>query len=583
MYEHAELDISEMYRILYKRKNTFIILFIIVFFTVAVVSFLIPATYRASAKLITQNEIGLYPADIMPRTADDKVFLNSQKEIMSSRFILTKALSAVKNRGLAGDVNYPDLKGSVSIDYLNDSNVLEARVDRKNEKEAMEFANAISSAFINYNVNVKKELVDKNLTILTRKTNALRADIENIETKLKDSNGKEQLSFYQSQVPYLVTGIAALNNKNISTESDIKRMQLELDKNNNIVNDANKKFIYPLSAHILGESSQASFVEPPWIEGLRKKISDKENEMEELLADYTEDYPEVQALHHQIASLDKTLESALKKTLITYEAYYKGYIEFLKFQKQANDLGKEIYASNLDNISKDIKKAAAKEIEYQMLSKTYDIKQGIYALFLQRQKDLELLKEEVSNSDISNIRVLEDASLPLKKVSPNLPLNLSLGAFFGVLIGISGSVIKENKDLSKKKHKIPAEPVFTGRRLISRLEMGLLVTYELIGDASRRKYKAVTKDISIAGANIETDKYLSKGIQLLLKIYINDMDFIEATGEIIWTNPSKGNKGNNENSAIENGVHFVKIDSQEREKLINYLYGEHYLAQKARG
>jgi len=577
MDEHAELDLSEMYRILRERKATFIILFIIVFFTVVVVSLLIPPTYRASAKLITQNENELYPAGIMPRTADNKVFLNSQKEMMSSRFILTKALSAVKDRGLAGGISYSDLKGSVSIDYLNDSNVLEARVDRKNENEAMELANAISSAFINYNVNVKKELVDKNLAILTKKTSALRADIENAETKLKDLNGKEQLSFYQSQVPYFVTGIVELNNKNISTESDIKRMQLELDKNNNMIKDANKKFIYPLSAHILGESPQASFIEPPWIDSIRKKISDKENEMEEILADYTEDYPKVRALHRQIASLDKTLDSALKKILITYEDYYKGYIEFLKFQKQTNDLGKEIYASNLDNISKDIKKAAAKEIEYQMLLKTYDIKQSIYTLFLQRQKELELLKEEVSNADISNIRVFEPASLPLKKVSPNLPLNLSLGAFFGVLIGISGSIIKENKDSSKKKHKIPAEPMFAEKRLMSRLEMGLLVTYELTGDASRRKYKAVTKDISAAGASIETDKHLSKGIQLLLKIYINDTDFIEATGEIIWTNPSKGN------NAIESGLHFVKIDLQEREKLINYLYREHYLTQKVRG
>ncbi|MBU1912027.1 MAG: PilZ domain-containing protein [Candidatus Omnitrophica bacterium] len=581
MDECAELNLSELYRILWKRKATFITLFGIVFFSVLIVSVLMPPTYRASSKIITQNESALYPADIMPRTTDDKVYLNSQKEKISSRYILDKVLSDVQNKGLAKGLTYKGLKETISIDYLNGSNLLEVTVDRKNENEAMELANSISSTFINYHVGSKKEFIDQNLGILTKKTNALRTDIEGIEAKLKGLSDKEQLNFYQGQVPYFVTGLVELNNKNISAESDIERMQLELNRTDDTIKGPDNKFIYPVLANALGESPRASLNEHPWIDNLRKKIVDKENELEEVLSGYTEDHPKAKALTSQIASLNNALDLAIKKMMLTYKDYYKGYIEFLKSQKKTNNSGKEVYAANLDSISKNIQKAAIKQIEYQTLLKTCDIKQNIYMLFLQKQKELELLKEEVSNVNLSNIRVFEPASLPLKRVSPNIPLNLLLGALFGALIGISGSLMTEKKYSTPQRYKTPQAPMTTERRLMSRLGKGLYVEYEMVGDAAHKKYQAVTKDISVSGARIQTNTYLSKGTQIFLKISINGShakDTIEATGEVIWTNPPS-----KKSDTVEGGLHFTNISPQEREKLINYLYKEHYLTKKSEG
>jgi Tfp pilus assembly protein PilZ len=267
--------------------------------------------------------------------------------------------------------------------------------------------------------------------------------------------------------------------------------------------------------------------------------------------------------------------------MLTYKDYYRGYIEFLKSQKKTNDSGKEVYAADLDNISKNIQKAAIKQIEYQTLLKTYDIKQNIYTSFLQKQKELELLKEEVSDVNLSNIKVFEPASLPLKKVSPNIPLNLLLGALFGALIGISGSLMTEKKYSTPERYKTPQAPMTTERRLMSRLGKGLDVEYEIAGDAAHKKYQAVTKDISISGARIQTNTHISKGTQIFLKISINGnhaKDTIEATGEVIWTNPPSA-----KSNIVEGGLYFTNIGMQEREKLINYLYSEHYLTNKSEG
>lgn len=579
MDARSELNLSEIYAILWKRRFVFFILFSIVFLTVLQVSFLVSPTYRASAKLLIQNEADLYPAGVIPRTADDKVFLSTQKELISSSFILNKALEDVKEKGLAEDIDYEKLKGKLFIDYLNNSNVLEVRVDHKNEEETKELANSISSAFIDYHVNAKIELIDRSLDILATETGSLKKDTEDLEARLKEFNDKEQIYFYQAQVPYFVDSILDIDKKNLSNEANIGRMQRELDKTDDALRGGDARSFYPLTPNIfgqsLGENLTSSLAANPWIQDLKIKLTGLETQLSNLLVEYTEEYPGTQGVRSQIALLKRSLDEEIKKVLTTYSDYYKGYIKFLRLQNRTSELEKDQYEAEMTRLSRDINNAAAKQIEFGTLVKTHDINQKIYAAFLQKEKELRILKEEISTAAVPNIRIFDYASLPLKKVSPNIPLNLFLGGFFGIFIGISGSLVLEKRETAKKKEKTsPEEFLVKEGRSMSRVGTGLSATYELVGDAAHVRHDIFTKDISGTGVRIKTDTRLSEGTCILLKIHIDDKDSIEATCEVIWVKTAE------EKGMFEEGLHFIKIYSQEREKLINYLYGEHYLTQR---
>ena len=575
----SELNLSEVCRILWKRRAVFFILFSAVFLTVLLVSFLTPPTYRASAKLIIQREGSLFPVGIIPKVSD-KGFYNTQKEMLSSGLILDRALQVAKDKRLVEDTDLGEFKQGVSVGYLNDSNILETRVELENEKDAVVLANSINSVFIDYHINTKTRLVDKSLEILSRETTSLRRDIELTEDRLKEFSDKEQLGFYQAQLPYYIGSIVALQKKNKLTEENIRRLQLEFYKTNRLLKGKDKKSLNKLIPRVLGQASGENATSPmgssPWIQDIKIKLTNMETQLSTLLVEYTDEHPGVQGVRRKIASLKRGLNRELKGVLATHADYYDDYIRFLESQKKIVETEKRRYRSELDRISEDIDKAALRYIEFTTLSKNYGIKQSIYATFLQKQRDLELLREETSNPAISNIRIFESASLPLSKVDTNLPLNLFLGAFFGVFIGISGGLISERTEAKEKNlQAVPLEARFSGteRRAMSRMEIPLNVTYKLIGDASQMEHAASSEDISGTGIKIRVDKYISKGAQLDLEVHLNLNDSIKVKAEVMWMIPSE------EKDMFQGGLHFVEIDPGEREKLINYLYGEHYLTE----
>lgn len=575
MDSHSELNITEIFRILGKRIYIFLILFIIVFWIALLVTFLLPPTYKASAKLIIQNDNNLYPAGIMPSTTEDNVFLNTQKEIMTSSFIVNTALKDLKSKGLLKEFDYYEIKRRLFVNYLTDSNLLEVNAYLNKQNEAVELANAIVEEFVNYHANAKAGLVDRKLNILKKELAVLKTNIDDLTVKLNEFGDKEQLNFYQAQIPYYVGNILDLNNKNLSTQALVQRMKDELKRTNTAMLDKNFSFYYPSLPNPPGDNTggnpTSSLTTVPWMQDLKKKIIDAQSNLSRLIVEYTENNPEVMGLRSQITLLQKSLDEELKKVLLTYTDYYNGYIRFLESQMKSGEIEKTRYESELSQLAKNIDKAASRQIEFNALLKNYDIIQNIYAVLLQKQNDLEVLKEHFSSADLPNIQILELASLPLKKTSPNLPLNLFLGTIFGIFIGVSGSLIEEKKEYSKMKQKLPIELLAQDRRCMARARKAFVVVYELKEKAKQAKYYATSENISGSGINIRLKDYLPKGLELFLEIHITEKDFVYATGKIVWIAASETR------DMFDVGLHFVKIDLQEREKLINYLYGESYV------
>jgi len=572
----SEINLTEIVAILKKRILLFLALFGMVLGIDLLVTLCMPALYRASAKMIIQNEINLYPAGIMPNTAEDNIFLNTQKEIISSSFIINAALEYVKADGILKGENYESLKNRISPRFTNNTNILEVNVDLGKPKDAIALTNAIVKAFLKYHAQAKAELVDRNLDIVNKEIAVLEVNKNDLSAKLNNLRGKEQLSFFQAQIPQYINNILELNKKNLSVQADLTRLKEELEKTSNTIKSGDVHFFYPLtpSTGVVGENPTSSLTSVPWIQDLKTKLSDAQSRISRLSAEYTENNPEMLGLNNQVTLLQENIDSELRKVLLAYVDYYRGYIQFLESQQAANGQEKVRSESELNKIAKNIDTAAARQIEFNMLLKNYDTIQDIYAIFLHKRNELQMLKEQFLNSPLPNMRVFEFAAPPLKQVNPNFPLNMAVGIFLGIFIGISGTLKEEKKELSKLKAKFPPQSPGTDKRSMTRVKRSVAVAYELKENTARAKHYGVTDNISGSGLSLRLNEFLPVATELSLEIHITDKDSIRTVGQIIWVCPAviKG--------TFDAGLHFIKIDPQEREKLINYVYAEHYLAEK---
>lgn len=370
----SEISVSEILGILGKRILFFFVLFTAVLGIDIIITLLIPPLYKASAKIIIQNESSLYPAGILPNTAEDNMFLNTQKEIISSSFIINSALEEVNAKGFLKDADYDKLKNRISARFLNDSNILEVNVYLGRPNEAVELANAIVRSFLKYNSEVRVKLLDRSIDIANKEIAALKTDKDGLSVKLNSLRDKEQLNFFQAQIPQYVNNILDLKKRNLTVGADIARLEEELGKISNAIKSRDSSSFYPLIpvAGAAGENPTLSITSIPWIQDLKTKLIDSRSNLSRLRVEYTENNPEIIGLNDQVALLQENLDSELRNVILRYSDYYRGYIDFLESQEESNELEKMRNESELNKIAKNIDTATAKQIEFNVLLKDYD-------------------------------------------------------------------------------------------------------------------------------------------------------------------------------------------------------------------
>jgi GumC protein len=455
MSEKTDLNITELIAIVKRQKWIFLTIFFTVLICAIIVSLVIPAIYKATAKIIVQNEPNLYAIGFIPNASEDRVFLNTQKEIILSEIILGKALKQMQKDGILQQYDYDKIKKKVDIDYLNESNILEVSVFLFSSLDASKFANDIVKTFLEYQASSKAELVDKILEVIKKETAVLKEDIDNLKTQLKDLSDKEKLSFYQAQVPFFMNNIQEIDRRNMSVESGIERIKEELKLANREQTLGEPGSNYPIMSSVLispsnlAESNNqlpTSYVASvPWLQEMKKKVADSQSELSLLLGQYKEGHPDVQEMRSKISMLQASLGEELKKVLSNYSDYYNGHIQYLEAQKKTNDEERSRYSSELEKLSLSMDQASSKQIEFYALLKQYETKQDIYSLFLRKQNELQFLKAEAIRAGSPNIRVLEYAQSPRKPVSPNLLVNILIGLLFGFMLGVIGSLIKDKE------------------------------------------------------------------------------------------------------------------------------------------
>lgn len=146
--------------------------------------------------------------------------------------------------------------------------------------------------------------------------------------------------------------------------------------------------------------------------------------------------------HPEVLAADARVETT-KKALLGEVANIKGAInnDLDALGKQAGGLSKLLEAARKQALGLNLL-----EIQYDRLARNKDNNEKLYGLVQERTKESQLAQM----MRVNNIRVIDRPLLPRKPVKPRVPLNLALGAFGGLLLGIGAAVGREFLDRTIK-------------------------------------------------------------------------------------------------------------------------------------
>lgn len=299
--------------------------------------------------------------------------------------------------------------GGLSVSAISEfASVLSLSYEDNVSLRAKEILNAISQSYIYQGIEQKTRVAELTLGFID-------AQLDTINTQLKSSASNLEKYKVKNDVINLGGKADLASTKLIEYEALESEIQTEINILNNL-----KLFIYTnedLSGLTVGTINFADSTLGTMVATLQKMSNSKSN----LLIDFTEIHPEVQKLTKNIASMKRSIKSALKSSL---NQLIQRRFDLRKLVKK--------YTKSLESLP-------SQEKELASLSRPLNVNQEIYEYLLQKKAETAIMR----SSTISNARVLDAARDNPMPIKPKRKLIVIVGLILGLIVGVAYAFLRE--------------------------------------------------------------------------------------------------------------------------------------------
>lgn len=439
------------------RKRRWLVLTctLVVFTTVAIGTLKEKPVYEGKVLLEIDPEapsVVNFKEVVNPSTGDMESYQDTQYKIIQSRTLAEKVVrdlelykdpEFIRNRYLFGlfegsvpplpaniDEGPPDPNaaifrnavgyfiGSVDVNPIRRSNLVEVDFDSTNPRTAAMVANKLADDYIENNLQVKFDATTKASAWLDNKLRDLRAQVEAADDRLAAYARANGIVFV-SQTQTLVTErLAQLQAQLTGAQADRMGKQALYDQ--------------VKAGHI---DTLPGVVDNQLVQQLEARKTELERNYDDMSVTYKPDYPKVVEIKKQMDAIDKQIDHQKKiasKTII---------------DQYTDAVGREKYLDGaVEDAKKSVNDLADKTIQYNIIKRDSDSNHELFAALTERMKEA----NAAAGLNQSNIHVVDPSDVPSGPVKPRVMLNLTLGLVLGLALGVGLAFFQEYLDKTLK-------------------------------------------------------------------------------------------------------------------------------------
>jgi uncharacterized protein involved in exopolysaccharide biosynthesis len=466
-----EIHLADYFNILIKRKMLVIGCIVFVVAVAAVYSFLQKPVYQAQSRLTIERETISSPitatrtefADI----TSQMLTFNTHFRLITSRPVLLKLLEALESEstgveevpkasgsdgnmrdavrqflrsavtwikgtvfGLLGKGEEPEaspevqlaaklssLANKISVNHLRETRLLTISVEDTDPKLAARIANLLASQYIEFDMAIRLDADNRHLEWLTRELYSMGQRLEDDEQKFFEYKQQQGVFSLVGKQKILDQRSTELNNEYLDTKN--RRQELdtkiaEIGKKNDV-------------AHI------RSILDNPSIDSIYSSLTALELDQARQAKVLKPKHPRMVQLDSEVKKVREKLKSELEKE-----------VENLKVQRIVLYNREKLIEDNIAQFEKDALDASTKELTYTILQRNMDTSQKLYDTLVAKIKETGVVAGAVA----SNVRVVENATVPLSPIRPNKKRNIVLGFLLGIFSGVGLAFFREYLDLT---------------------------------------------------------------------------------------------------------------------------------------
>ena len=349
----------------------------------------------------------------------------------------------------------------LKVEESPDGKVITVTVQQRDPEQAQNLANRIATVF---QAVVEVEAVER----MEWWRKPLPQERLN-QTKERLTNADEALFAFQERHPKLT-----LNAEGGTQAQVILALQVRENELINLLIGAElrratyREELEGLSEDIISETIARN----PSHAKLQDSLNQYEIDRAELLGKYDETHPEVTAIDKKIEETKARLakeEKDIKSTTSSYNPLHQVLTEkvneakaaFVSFTKQKDEITAQINAH-----FEELREWSPAQLEFYRLKRDVEIYNAQIIALETKMREAEIFSQARSES----IKVMDKARAPEEPLKPRLKLNLVLGAFVGMLLGVTFAVAKNYfkdtylrlEEAVRQLDALPESPSFLG-------------------------------------------------------------------------------------------------------------------------
>ena len=428
----SRFDINEIWRIVAKWWWLITAIAVACLLAAIVISLMITPLYRAQATIEVNPQgvqvVGKQVGEVQPEESNGREFLNTQVGLLKSRSLAERVARSTNlaNNETLFDQDVPRaaregaaagmVQGSVTVAPQRDSSLIAISIEGPNPELAARLANAYADNFIQSNMERRYEATSYARNFLQQRIAAVKARLEQSERQLVD---------YAKAQGIITLSVDTGGTGSVRQEQSIDAATLV--QTNNALSAAKSDRIAAEQRfrQAAGAQSRVAAISDPTVQALGQQRAQLEAQYQQKLALFKPEFPEMVQLRNQIDSLDK--EIARQRSNVSGSTSGSLQAEYQAALARENALQAKVNEGKAGLMA-----LRERSIQYTILQREVDTNRSLYDALLQRFKEVGVAGGVGANV----VSVVDRAQIPGGPFKPNLPLNIMIGLFIGLLLGL---------------------------------------------------------------------------------------------------------------------------------------------------
>jgi len=443
--QEQEIKLRDYYRIILRHIKLIAIIFVVVMVATIYYTARAPRIYESNGKILL--ELNKQTDMFFSAGSFGRNDVNNQIVVIKSPSVMESAVEKLKRNPVAE--NFPILSSDnpsgilakeIEISAQREVDIVDVVFKSTNPTEAQEAVNAVMDSY-----------QDESLKYARAEVTSVR---EFLEKQLDVTSKKLAISEEDLRAYKIANEVFALSEETKEMIINMVEFEAQLSSAQTELQIVEKKLTY-----LKGELTKVDetlgvemvSISSPVLEQLRQKLIESESQLAIFLTKkgYTQNHPQLISLQNEIDNIKLQMKSEIDKIL-----------EVNKYSFNPLDRRQELIT---DIISSEVnfQTATAKvagletvveeysvrmsglpdaELELARLERSKAINEEVYSMLVQRYEEAKISEE----GKLSNIRIINRATLPKFPVSPKVKMNILIGLLLGLGLGIGAAFLIES-------------------------------------------------------------------------------------------------------------------------------------------